>query len=266
MTSSSLIEGNDIDCYTFPSKSITYDNKFTLNVDGGTFRKGEVILLVGENGTGKTTFIKNMVNDREKMGNLKMSHKSQNPYNFGSSVKSDTTVTVKELLDSKGLTYNATFVSIVIKPLRIDKMYESKVNNISGGQAQRLSLALCLGNNTDMYLLDEPSAYIDVDDRLHVAKIICRYARLYNKTIFIVEHDIIMASSISDKVIVFSGIPGKLCRAESPKSLSEGINEFLKSINITIHKTSRTGRPRINKLNGQRDKQQKREGNYYLID
>ena len=131
---------------------------------------------------------------------------------------------------------------------------------------QRLSITICLGKNSDIYLLDEPSAYIDIEDRLTVAKIIRRYAFMYNKTIFMVEHDIIMASSISDKVIVFTGNAGISCVASEPQYLEIGINNFLKSINITMITTSTNGRHRINKLNSQKDKEQKKCDKYYVIE
>jgi ATP-binding cassette subfamily E protein 1 len=75
-----------------------------------------------------------------------------------------------------------------------------------------------------------------------------------------------MATSISDRVIVFDGEPGVVCRANAPQPLQSGINQFLKSINITMRKDTMSRRPRVNKIGGNRDTEQKKEGNYFLIE
>ena len=105
-----------------------------------------------------------------------------------------------------------------------------------------------------------------MDDRLSVAKMIKHYNEYYNKTVFIVEHDVIMGTSIANKVIVFNGNPSVSCTAQTPQELTSGINEFLKSINITMRKDKLSKRPRINKRNGNKDKEQKKSGNYFLIE
>ena len=51
-----------------------------------------------------------------------------------------------------------------------------QVLNLSGGELQRVALTLCLGKPADVYLIDEPSAYLDSEQRLHAAKVIKRLA------------------------------------------------------------------------------------------
>lgn len=252
--------------YPYGNCTISYGSSFKLNIEEGVFGKKQVVLLVGENGTGKSSFI-NMVAGKtkahgEQFPELSISHKEQNPY------INDFDGTVQELLNYKipKSMCDSAFVSTVLTPLKIPSQYEINVSSLSGGQMQKLSIAICLGTVADVYLLDEPSAYIDVDDRLHVAKIIKYYANFYNKTVFLVEHDIIMATSISDSVIVFDGEPGVECTAKSPQDLSTGINEFLKSINVTMRKDKYSMRPRINKMNSNKDREQKSSGNHYLIE
>ena len=62
-----------------------------------------------------------------------------------------------------------------MKPLRMDDIMEQEVQNLSGGELQRVALALCLGKPADVYLIDEPSAYLDSEQRLVAAKVIKRY-------------------------------------------------------------------------------------------
>jgi ATP-binding cassette subfamily E protein 1 len=261
-------QGEKIDQGTkYKACTIDYSGKFKLNVEKGSFRKGQVILLIGENGTGKSTFINMLAGDiktknNDILGKIKKSYKKQHPTVQG--VVED--MTVEDLLSQRGLLTNATFKTLVIKPLKVSKMLDTKISELSGGQMQRLCITLCLGKSSDIYLLDEPSAYIDVDDRMHVAKIIRRYARMYGKTIFIVEHDIVMASCIADNVILFSGQPSVECTAHTPQDMNIGINEFLKSINITMRKARKTGRPRINKYKCQQDVKQRKSGQYFMLD
>lgn len=59
----------------------------------------------------------------------------------------------------------------------------------------------------DIYLIDEPSAYLDSEQRLHAAKVIKRYILHSKKTAFVVEHDFIMATYLADRVIVLEGTP-----------------------------------------------------------
>ncbi len=83
-----------------------------------------------------------------------------------------------------------------------------QVQNLSGGELQRLAITLCLGQPADVYLIDEPSAYLDSEQRLHCAKVIKRFIMHAKKTAFVVEHDFIMATYLADRVVVFEGKPG----------------------------------------------------------
>lgn len=61
-----------------------------------------------------------------------------------------------------------------MKPLKIDEIMDQEVQNLSGGELQRVALALCLGKPADVYLIDEPSAYLDSEQRIVAAKVIKR--------------------------------------------------------------------------------------------
>jgi len=66
-------------------------------------------------------------------------------------------------------------------------------------------LILALGKPADVYLIDEPSAYLDSEQRIVTAKVIKRFILNSKRAAFIVEHDFIMATYLADKVIVFEG-------------------------------------------------------------
>lgn len=116
---------------------------------------------------------------------------------------------------------------------------------------------MALGKPANVYLLDEPSAFLDSEQRVIASKLIKRFTLNSNKTSFVVEHDFIMATYLADKVIVYEGEPSKNCYANSPVSLVDGMNKFLKLMNITFRRDKTSYRPRINKQGSSKDQEQK---------
>merc|ERR1712217_655983 len=158
------------------------------------------------------------------------------------------------------------FISDVVKPMLIEQIKDHGVQTLSGGELQRVALVLALGKPADIYLIDEPSAYLDVEQRVVAARVMKRYIIHARKTAFIVEHDFIMATYLADRVIVYEGQPGIHCIASSPMSLLQGMNNFLKQLEITFRRDPTNFRPRINKGESVKDREQKLAGSYFLLD
>ncbi|XP_063707649.1 protein Pixie [Culicoides brevitarsis] len=252
--------------YTYPNMTKRLGT-FKLTVNEGSFSDSEILVLLGENGTGKTTFIRmlagNIAPDEssEELPRLHISYKPQkiSPKSQG---------TVRYLLHEKirDAYVHPQFVADVMKPLKIDEIMDQEVQNLSGGELQRVAMALCLGKPADVYLIDEPSAYLDSEQRLIAAKVIKRYILHAKKTGFIVEHDFIMATYLADRVIVFEGAPSVDTTAHTPQSLLNGMNRFLELLAITFRRDPNNFRPRINKLNSVKDTEQKRAGQYFFLE
>ncbi|KYQ93431.1 RNaseL inhibitor-like protein [Tieghemostelium lacteum] len=251
--------------YKYPAMTKTLGT-FKLEVRAGEFTDSEIIVMLGQNGTGKTTFIKMLAGDpsdnpEQSVPELNVSYKPQkiNPKFPG---------TVRELLHKRisNAYTHPQFVSDVVKPLNIENIIDQLVVNLSGGELQRVAIVLCLGKAADIYLIDEPSAYLDSEQRIIVSKVIKRFILHAGKSGFIVEHDFIMATYLADRVIVYEGNPGVHCWANSPQSLLSGMNQFLKSLEITFRRDPSNYRPRINKLDSIKDKEQKANGNYFFLD
>ena len=158
------------------------------------------------------------------------------------------------------------FQSDVLKPLLIENLIDQEVKHLSGGELQRVAITVALGKPADVYLIDEPSAYLDSEQRIIAAKVIKRFILHAKKTAFIVEHDFIMATYLADMVIVYDGAPGIEATAHAPESLLTGMNKFLKQLSITFRRDPSNYRPRINKLSSTKDQEQKKGGNYFYMD
>jgi translation initiation factor RLI1 len=157
-------------------------------------------------------------------------------------------------------------LSPVMKPMNIEDIIDQEVKNLSGGELQRVAIVLALGKPADIYLIDEPSAYLDSEQRIVTAKVIKRFILHARKTAFIVEHDFIMATYLADRVIVYTGLPAIDCVCNAPQSLLSGMNAFLKDLAITFRRDPTNHRPRINKLNSVKDKEQKSAGTFFYLD
>eukprot|EP00795_Rhopilema_esculentum_P000453 gene453-10126_t len=251
--------------YKYPNMTKVL-KKFKLVVNEGEFTDSEILVLLGENGTGKTTFIRMLAgilgpdNDVD-IPQLNVSYKPQkiSPKSQG---------TVRMLLHAKirDSYIHPQFIADVIKPLQIESIFDQEVQNLSGGELQRVALTICLGKPADIYLIDEPSAYLDSEQRLHAAKVIKRFILHAKKTAFVVEHDFIMATYLADRVVVFEGEPSVSTLANSPQSMLSGMNKFLQSLDITFRRDPTNFRPRINKLNSVKDSEQKKSGNFFFMD
>lgn len=159
------------------------------------------------------------------------------------------------------------FRLLVIKALNLEAIYDLPVASLSGGEMQKVSICICLGKPALVYLIDEPSAGLDCEQRIVAAKVMKRWVVNHmNKTIFLVEHDFVMAASMADRAIVYEGTPGVECTATSPASVADGFNKFLKMLNVTFRRDPINLRPRINKPNSRLDKIQKKNGEYYLFE
>jgi ATP-binding cassette, sub-family E, member 1 len=236
---------------------------FKLVVKPGEIRRGEIIGILGPNGIGKTTFVKILVgieesDDKQKFGELKVSYKPQY-------ISADYEGTVQELLMNvaKEDFTSSWYKTEVLQPLRIHVLMDRNVMELSGGELQKVAIAACLSKQSSLLLLDEPSAYLDVEERLTMAKTLRRVVEAHQTTAFVVEHDVVTQDFIADRLMVFNGAPGIEGTAHPPTTLRKGMNMFLKEMGVTFRRDSVTRRPRVNKEGSRLDLFQKQIGEYY---
>ncbi|MFA5303617.1 MAG: ribosome biogenesis/translation initiation ATPase RLI [Candidatus Nanoarchaeia archaeon] len=226
---------------------------FKLKINPGSLMKNEIIGILGENGIGKTTFAKILSGvikpDSGTIdSSIKISYKPQYI-----SVEDDNIVRV----------YLKTCSNSLIEKLDLSHLLSRKVSELSGGELQRVAIAECLSREADVYLLDEPSAHLDVEQRLNVSNIIRDIVKKKEASCFVIDHDILFMDYLSDKLMIFLGTPGLKGETYGPMQMRDGMNKFLKELNITFRRDKDTKRPRANKLNSQLDSEQKEKGEYY---
>jgi len=237
---------------------------FSLTVEPGEIGEGEVIGVLGKNGVGKTTFVKMLAGletpDEGSVtcGEVRMSYKPQ--YLTGTMEGR-----VEEILkEAAGRRFEESWFSAeIIEPLNLRRLLDRDVEDLSGGELQRVAIARCLSAEAEIYLLDEPSAYLDVEERLSMARAIRRINKMNGSTAIVVEHDIVAQDFIADRLMIFTGQSGLRGLGGRPQRLEDGMNSFLREMGITFRRDPDTKRPRVNKEGSKLDREQKREGRYY---
>lgn len=244
----------------YPSLETAFSG-FSLSVDAGAIYAGESIGVVGENALGKTTFIKLLAGSLEPdtgtvADAVSVSYKPQYLSAGGPGTVRDRFAAIADLESQR-------FKTRIRDPFELDALFDRSVDSLSGGELQRVGIALCLSREADLYLLDEPSAFLDVDRRVSLADHIRQYSDRTDRPVLVVDHDLFVIDRIADRVIVFDGVPGERGRATAPQSLRAGMNTFLSSVGVTFRRDPQTGRPRVNSPGSQLDRSQKADGEYY---
>ena len=236
-------------------------NDFTLDTKGGKIFRGDVIGVIGENGIGKSTFIKALAGLIEtSIGKLdlgiKISYKPQilNPFDM---LVSEALTTVNPMYQE-----DINFVSYINK-LGINKLLNKNVKTLSGGELQKLAIITTLMREADIYLIDEPSANLDIEDRLECMNIITSFISSKRKCAIIVDHDLAFLDSTCPKTILFRGEKGTKGMTNEIESTNKAINNFLRDIDITIRRDKDSRRPRINQKGSRLDIEQKASGIYF---
>lgn len=225
---------------------------FSLDASAGVIHNHDIIGILGENGIGKTTFVKELaiIEGETKRGDLVVAFKPQ---------YIEATDEIVALYLKQAIQYNHQ----LMEPLNLKPLLEKPLNQLSGGQLQRVVIAKCLAEDADLFLLDEPSAYLDVEQRLTMARIIREMMEMKGKACLVVDHDLLFIDYLSKKLVVFDGEPGIKGVAKGPFAMGEGMNHFLRDLGVTFRRDEENNRPRANNEGSQKDQEQKASGKLY---
>jgi ATP-binding cassette, sub-family E, member 1 len=225
---------------------------FHLTAKPGDIYKHDIIGILGENGIGKTSFIRQLssMSGMTTIGELRIAYKPQQ-------------IAVTDLIVQEVLGEALQYEMQLMKPLELNALLERQLSELSGGQLQRVMIAATLAKEADLYLLDEPSAYLDVEQRLIISKVIRDMMEAKGKAALVIDHDLLFIDYISQKLIIFDGLPGRSGSANGPMSMEQGMNTFLSDLGITFRRDEENQRPRANKNGSQMDREQKSSGKLY---
>ena len=253
-------EGSEI--VTYPKLEKNYPT-FSVEIDPGRVRKGEILGIMGANALGKTTMMK-MIAGVEKPDSGEVDKKIKIAYK-PQYLQNDIDVDVVAILDkANGNPIEGSLEEEqIVEPLKIKKLYNKSVKNLSGGELQKVAVASCLLQKVDLYALDEPSAFLDVEDRIAIAKFLQKFVRSFGKSAIVIDHDLQLMDLISDTMVIFEGESGVKGNATSPMPKSDAMNKFLRSLDMSFRRDEKSLRPRVNKLESRLDKDQKSSGNFY---
>ncbi|MBI1972530.1 ribosome biogenesis/translation initiation ATPase RLI [Candidatus Woesearchaeota archaeon] len=245
---------------SFPEVEKSY-NSFHMQVHAGQLVAGEVLTIMGANGLGKTTFLKLLAGiekpDRGKVEEIDIAYKEQN-------LKAPNKKVIDYLQERAGSNFSSGwYKQNILEKLNLHALLDHSMRELSGGELQKVFIAGALSTDAPLIALDEPSAFIDVEDRLKVAEVIREFTEKKGTATIVVDHDVQFIDYISDAMLVFEGTPGKEGHVYGPCPKEEGMNRVLKMLNITYRKDRQTGRAQINKPDSQLDKEQKKAEKYY---
>ncbi len=180
--------------------------------------------LLGPNGAGKTTSIE-VIEGIVKPTQGKIlykGHSRASTFHEEAGIQLQSTelpqfLTVKETLQMyRNLYRGRADMDYLVKTCRLEDILKRDNRKISGGQKQRLLLAIALANNPDLVFLDEPTTGLDPQARRHLWDIVTGIQR-EGKTIILTTHYMEEAEILCDRIAIMDH--GKIIAMDSPESL-----------------------------------------------
>ncbi len=240
--------------------------EFSLATGAGALAKGETIGVVGPNATGKTTFVKMLAGVEPPTSGappvgVTVSYKPQY-------LKATQSASLRERGQALAGDPNfdlRLFEKELVPGLHLDEVLDVALTDLSGGELQRSAVALTLARPATLYLLDEPSAYLDADERMAMAKLVRRQVERQASSALVVDHDVYFLDLVSDGLIVFHHPENDSARGrgDGPFAMREGMNRLLSTVDVTFRRDAETLRPRINREGSVLDREQRAEGEFY---
>lgn len=202
--------------------SFSYGNEYVLKDITFNIKEGDFVAIIGPNGSGKTTLIKLILGilkpDAGKVNvfgeeSFKLTDKSMIGYIPQKySIDKNFPATVEEII----LLKKSDNINEIVKLLNIDDLMKKKFLELSGGQQQKVLIALSLLSNPKLLILDEPTVGVDTKSQ-HDFYMLLKDLNKKGMTIIIVTHDISLVSKYVKSVLCVNGsicCQGEACNAE----------------------------------------------------
>lgn len=183
-----------------PACSKTYDGIRVLNFPGMTLKPGTVYVILGANGSGKSTFAKILSgilpSDQQKsvIDRMHLGYLPQKNYAFRMSVKENLMLNGTDSKRAEDLMH----------ALQIQHLQDKRANLLSGGETARMALARIMMKSYDVLILDEPTAAMDIETTILSEKLILEYVQKTNCSLILITHSLQQAKRIADEILFFS--------------------------------------------------------------
>jgi len=230
------------------SLSVSYDGPIILNNINFSVNQSEIISIVGPNGSGKSTLLRSIAKLILPLsGNIYIDDKNLKNYSrkelalkiaFLPQYKSiPEDITVFDLVSYGRFPHQINFTSNskhkdieaidrAIYLTKLEKLQSRKISTLSGGEQQRAWIALCIAQETDILLLDEPTTFLDIKCQLDVMELIRKLNQELKTTVIMTLHDLNHATHYSKRIIALKN--GKIFADGHPKNLVN--EEIIKSV------------------------------------
>lgn len=177
--------------------------------------QGELVCFMGPNGSGKSTLIRTLAGLQQPLsGSLPQKNEKQVAVVLTDRIQSQH-MTVRELVSfgrypylSWDLSFSQRDLDIIdsaIRLVRIESLLNKKINELSDGQMQMAMITRALIQDTPVLLLDEPTAHLDLNNRLEIMNLLRKLAREQNKAVLLATHELDLALQTADTVWLATG-------------------------------------------------------------
>jgi len=188
---------------------------------------GQLVCLMGPNGSGKSTLIRTLARLQKPLsGTLSENNEKSIALVLTDRVTSSS-MSVYELITFGRYPYlgwnialtreDRDIVDEVIQEVRISHLVDKKINELSDGQVQMAMIARALAQRTPILLLDEPTAHLDLNNRLEIMNLLRKLARTQHKAILVATHELDLALQTADRI--WLATPDKKIKVGIPEDL-----------------------------------------------
>jgi iron complex transport system ATP-binding protein len=240
----------------YQSKRELYEVASSINV---SLKKGELACLVGKNGIGKSTLLRTLSKMQPKLnGDILLEGKSIDHFS-GTELAKVISVVLTERIPASNLTVyelialgrqpytnwigrlleeDIQLIEEAIRESDLEKLVHNRCDRLSDGQLQRVMICRALAQHTELIILDEPTAHLDIQHKIETFKILKKIAHELNRAILISSHEIQLATQMADRLWlmtedkIITGSPSELIA-------SDKINLLFDSNSIYFDKESR---------------------------
>lgn len=202
----------------FKQVSKHFDQKYIVQDVSFIIKSQSLTTLIGPNGAGKTTIARILVGLCAPSGGAIL---KKNNLNIGYApqhlqLNANIPIKTKDLIKLLGYNDDLSLLKELKSIIDIENILDCKVNDLSGGQLQKVVLLASLISRPELLVLDEPLKFLDINSQQQLYNLLDFLIKNYGMTIFMISHDLFTVMKKSDQVICLNG---HICCSGRPKDI-----------------------------------------------